>query len=132
MKVLIISHNPISTQSNMGKTFLSLFNRFEQAELCQLYIYPVIPNEKRCASYYRVTDKDVIHSRLRFSKPGREIPAEEISEKQGLYEVAEDQTFYKDRKNKSAFRRLLRDAMWKVTPWYNDKLTEWLYRESPD
>ena len=45
MKVLIISHNPISNQSNMGKTFLSLFSQFDKEELCQLYIYPVIPNE---------------------------------------------------------------------------------------
>lgn len=40
MKVLLISHNSISTYQNMGKTFLSLFNCFQKEELCQLYIYP--------------------------------------------------------------------------------------------
>ena len=132
MKVLIISHNPISNQSNMGKTFLSLFSQFDKEELCQLYIYPVIPNENRCASYYRVTDKDVLNSLLRLKKAGGEVPAERISADQGLYEKNGDQTFYKSRKNKSALRRLLRDAMWKIAPWYSGNLKTWLDREKPD
>ena len=132
MKVLIISHNPISAQSNMGKTFLSLFSQFRREELCQLYIYPVIPNENRCASYYRVTDKDALNSLIRLKKAGGEIPEERISADQGLYEVAEDQTFYKNRKNKSPLRRLMRDAMWKIVPWYNSGMKSWLDREKPD
>ena len=35
MKVLIISHNAISTDNNMGKTLYSLFNVFSKTELCQ-------------------------------------------------------------------------------------------------
>lgn len=132
MKVLIISHNPISTQSNMGKTFLSLFHNFGREELCQLYIYPVIPNEDRCVSYYRVTDKDVLKSLMQLKKPGGEISGELISVNHGLYEVAEDQALYKNKKNKSALRRLLRDAMWKVAPWYNSNLKAWMDREKPD
>lgn len=132
MKALIISHNPISTQSNMGKTFLSLFSQFDREELCQLYIYPVIPNQDRCASYYRVTDKDVLNSLLRFGKAGGEIPRERISQSQGLYENSEDQAFYKSRKNKSALRRLLRDTMWSVSNWYHGGLKEWLDRERPE
>lgn len=132
MKVLIVSHNPISTQSNMGKTFLSLFSQFSPEELCQLYIYPVIPNEERCSSYYRVTDKDVLNALVRFQKPGGVVSAERIAADQGLYEDAQDQSFYKSRKNKSAFRRLMRDVMWKIAPWYQDALRSWLEKEKPD
>ena len=132
MKVLIISHNPISTQSNMGKTFLSLFSQFQKEELCQLYIYPVIPNEERCASYYRVTDKDILKCLCRFQKPGAQIHARHISKKQGLYENPGDQSFYKNRKNKSAMRRLMRDVIWKIAPWYNSNLRTWLDQEDPD
>lgn len=131
MKVLIISHNPVSDQSNMGKTFLSLFSQFDKEELCQLYIYPVIPNGNRCASYYRVTDKDALNSILRLKKAGAEIPRERITEDQGLYEKAGDQAFYKNRKNKSAVRRLSRDAMWGMTRWYHKDLQAWLDREKP-
>lgn len=132
MKILIISHNPISNQSNMGKTFLSLFHQFSGEELCQLYIYPVIPNEKRCSSYYRITDKDALKAVIRLRKPGGEIAPERITESQGLYEDAQDQSFYKNRKNKSPLRRLLRDAMWRMTPWYNRDLKAWLDREKPE
>lgn len=132
MKVLIISHNPISTQSNMGKTFRSLFHQFDREELCQLYIYPVVPNEDRCASYYRVTDKDVLKALIRFQKPGGEMLAERISADHGLYEVPEDQALYKSRKNKTALRRLLRDIAWKLAPWYNSSLKAWLEREKPE
>lgn len=132
MKVLIISHNPVSTKGNMGKTILSLFSEFDKQELCQLYIYPSYPDEDRCASYYRVTDKDVLASLYRFRLPGGEIDRSRISPQQGLYDHAEDQVFYKNRKNKSALRRLLRDAMWRVSRWNNRKLRAWLDREQPD
>lgn len=132
MKVLLISHNPISDQSNMGKTFLSLFSKFDREELCQLYIYPVIPNAHRCASYYRITDKDALRSVFRLRKAGGEVPAQRISENQGLYEKAGDQAFYKNRKNKSALRRLLRDALWTLAPWYSRDLRAWLERENPE
>ena len=60
MKVLIISHNPITDYNNMGKTFLSLFSEFSREELCHFYIYPTIPNVKKCQSCYRVTDKECV------------------------------------------------------------------------
>lgn len=132
MKVLIISHNPVSTKGNMGKTILSLFSEFDQQELCQLYIYPSYPDVDRCASYYRITDKDVLASIFRFRRPGGEIDRSRISPGQGLYDRAEDQSFYKNRKNKSALRRLLRDAMWRVSRWNNGDLRAWLDREKPD
>lgn len=62
MKVLIISHNPISTYQSMGKSMRALFSAFRTEELCQLYLYPTIPDVKQCASCYRVTDKDVLGS----------------------------------------------------------------------
>lgn len=132
MKVLIISHNPLSTQSNMGKTILSLFSGFEQEELCQLYIYPSFPDRDGCASYYRMTDKEALVSVFSRKQPGGEVEKHRIGPEQGLYENPEDQTFYKDRKNKSALRRLLRDAMWSLSPWNGKALARWLDREQPD
>lgn len=132
MKILLISHNPISTQSNMGKTFLSLFSRFDTQELCQLYIYPVIPNQRRCASYYRITDKDALNAVLRLKKTGGEIDMGQIDEAQGIYENMEDQSFYKSRKNKSALRRLLRDGLWSASRWNDKRLRQWLDRQAPD
>lgn len=132
MKVLIISHLPVATQNNMGITFLSLFSRFEKQELCQLYIYPAYPDVDRCGSFYRVTDKEVLSSLVTFRRPGGKVAPELIHDRQGLYEVAEDESFYRDRKNKSAVRRLLRDAMWRMSRWYSRDLKAWLEEEKPD
>lgn len=132
MKVLIISHLPVATQNNMGKTFLSLFSQFGREELCQLYIYPAIPDVDRCSSFYRVTDKDILRSIVSGKKAGGEVNRALIGSSQGLYEHAEDETFYRSRKNKSALRRILRDMMWKMGHWYNGNLTAWLEKEKPD
>lgn len=132
MKVLIISHLPMATQNNMGKTFLSLFSGFKKSELCQLYIYPSFPDVDRCSSYYRVTDKEVLSSVLKGKTPGGEIEKSFISESQGLYEKAEDKSFYRNKKNKSAARRLLRNAIWRLGRWYNKNLENWLEKEKPD
>ena len=73
MKVLIISHNPLCTYNAMGKTLASLFSRFSREELCQLYIYPSYPDMDLCSSYFRVTDKEVLHSIGHSASPGCEV-----------------------------------------------------------
>ena len=131
MKVLIISHNPVSHQSNMGKTFLSLFSGFGKEALCQLYIYPVIPDVDRCGSYYRVTDKEALRSRFRPGTIGGEVDKGRIRPDQEQYENRKDRRLYRDPRNKSALRRLLRDAVWHRADWYNAGLRKWLDREQP-
>lgn len=128
MKVLIISHNPVSEQSNMGKTFMTLFSQFHREELCQLYIYPTVPNSQFCSSYYRVTDKQAVKSLLKRQPIGGEVAAEP---NQSAYEKAGDEALYRNKKNKSALRRLGRDAIWMCAPWYNQKLKAWLDDQNP-
>ena len=132
MKVLIISHNPISTYHNMGKTMQALFSAFKKEELCQLYIYPSLPDVDFCNSYFRVTDKDVLKSYFRFKVDGREIDKSEIkTAKASLFQDEKDEALYRNRKNKSAHRMLARDLMWKCARWYNTALKNWLLREKP-
>lgn len=132
MKILIISHNPITTQNNMGKTFLSLFSEFDREELCQIYIYPTLPNVDRCRSFYRVTDKEILFSLIPGKKSGKVILPEQIQSTEGLYENPADESLYRNQKNKSPLRRLLRDALWKIGNWYNRDLKDWLEREAPE
>ena len=132
MKLLIIGHLPVATQNNMGITFLSLFSRFQRQELCQLYIYPSYPDVDRCASFYRVTDKEVLSCLPTFRCPGKAVDPSLIRPTQGLYEVASDEGFYRNKKNKSAVRRLMRDAMWSLSRWYGPNLKKWLDEEKPD
>lgn len=132
MKVLIISHNPVTDQSNMGKTFLSLFSGFESRELCQLYIYPTLPNSQSCGAFYRITDKQVVKSLLSGKRPGGPILPDQIRADQKAYQDAGDESLYRSRKNKSALRRLGRDALWQLSRWYSPELKRWLEEQAPD
>ncbi len=128
MKILIISHNCFSAHQNMGRTFLSLFSGFEPGELCQLYIFPSLPDKAACGSCYRVTDKDI----LTCLRPGGEIDDRRISPENRLFEREADRALYQDPANSSPARRLLRDAAWKLARWNNGNLRRWLDRERPD
>lgn len=133
MKVLIISHNPITTYQSMGKTLLSLFHSFDKSELCQLYCYPTVPDVSACNSYYRVTDRDILKSFFHFGK----INLRTVSEKdiklapRSIYESDDVARLYKKHR-KNAFTLLMRDAMWFFSRWYNAELEEWLTKEKPD
>ena len=129
MKVLIISHTPITTHESMGKTFLSLFSAFAPSELCQLYIYPSLPDIPACGAYYRITDKDVLKS-----YPFRRVHGQETSpspEGARLFENQEDEALYRNRKNKTPLRMLLRDTMWRFSRWYSKELRAFVEREKP-
>ena len=129
MKVLIISHTPITTHESMGKTLRSLFSAFEPQELCQLYIYPSLPDLPACGAYFRITDKDVLKS-----YPFRRVRGEETfpsPDGARLFEKEEDETLYRNRKNKTPLRMLLRDAMWRFSRWYSKELRAFIAREKP-
>lgn len=130
MKVLIISHNPLSTYQNMGKTMLSLFHNFGKSELCQLYIYPSLPDVDACSSFYRITDKDVVKSYFKFQVKGKEVTPD--LQKHSVFEDPQDEKVYRNRKNSSPFRMIARDLIWQFARWYNRDLRNWLDRENPD
>lgn len=132
MKVLIISHPSLNTHSNMGKTLLSLFSNFCKEELCHLYVYPMIPDVDKCASCYRITDKSVLKSYFRFKVKGERITEKDIdTSRHELFQNPSDERLYRNKKNKSTARILLRDFMWKLAPWYNKELREWIDEQNP-
>ena len=113
----------------MGKTILSLFSCFKKEEICQLYVYPSMPDVDRCSSYYRITDREVLKSlRLFAGAPGGEIS---ISVENGL-----DLKAGKSKKDmtqeQESFLYIIRDIVWQVSRWYSDELRTWLDRENPD
>lgn len=130
MKVLIVSHNPLSTYQSMGKTMLSLFSEFDIEELYQLYIYPSVPDVDRCKAYYRITDKAVLKGIFTRSVYSCEVQPD--LNHHTKFECDEDKKIYNNPKNSSAFRLLLRDIMWKISPWWNSRLKSWLIETDPD
>ena len=132
MKVLVVSHTCLNTHNNMGRTLLSLFSAFDKSEICQLYLYPMLPDADACSSYYRITDKEVLKGCLKRKVNGREIGENEIdTSTHNLFENEDDKKLYRNKRNKSSICVLLRDLMWKLSPWYNKNLVSWIEREKP-
>lgn len=131
MKVLVISHNPITTYQSMGKTFLSLFSEFKKDELCQFYIYPSLPDVDACNSYYRITDRNIFDSYTHFGKVnGRELSSKDIdTSNHNFYENEKEESFINVKK--TALKTLLRDIMWRFAHWNNEQLRSWIQREKP-
>ncbi len=129
-KVLIISHNPLTTYESMGKTFSTLFASFSRDEICQLYIYPTIPNVDKCSSYFRITDKDVLRSYYMFKVNGEEIKPD--TSQSNMFEQSEDEQLYRNPHNKKSTVMLARDLMWRCSRWYTKELRSWLDKQKPD
>lgn len=133
MKVLIISHNPMSTKHSIGKTLLSLFSEFKKEELCQLYIHTGLPEKDVCSSFFQVTDKDVLKGTLTRNVHGKRVVAMgDSSENQNPHENDSIYSkFYLSHKKRNPDREMLRDLMWQLSPWYNEKLKKWIEEQKP-
>ena len=130
MKTLIISHNPLTTYESMGKTLSGLFYSFSTEELCQLYIYPTIPNNDKCHSFFRITDKEVLHSFF-FKRIKGKVVSPVINNFE-LYENFKDKQFYTNKRSQGLFRLFVRDLMWKFSFWFSRELKIWIEKEKPD
>lgn len=130
MKVLLLSHNPVTTYNNMGKTFLSLFSAFRPEELCQLYLYPAVPDTACCGSYYRFTDREALHSIWDRHAVGGEISPDSACHDKFTSE--KEERTYRSPRSRSEPMRLARDLIWRLSRWDHPGLKPWLDRERPD
>ena len=130
MKVLLLSHNPVTTYNNMGKTFLSLFSAFRPEELCQLYLYPAVPDTACCGSYYRFTDREALHSIWDRHAVGGEISPDSACHDKFTSE--KEERTYRSPRSRSEPMRLARDLIWRLSRWDHPGLKTWLDRERPD
>lgn len=132
MKVLLLSHNPVSTYNAMGKTLLAFLDAFHKEEVCQLYIYPTYPSADVCSSFYRITDRDVLKSFCSFRLPGGSVESTHIGQTAPGYESAWDAKLYGSPRNRSPLVRLAREALWRMSHWFHRDLKQWIRQEKPD
>lgn len=128
MKVLIISHNPVSPQNSIGKTLMSLFSEFKSDELCQIYINCKKPQKNFCSSYFRISDKDIIKGV--FSRKVKETEIFDYLDGQEQEQSADSIVKSKEKINHYLLE-LIRDLLWSLAPWRNKALKGWLAKEKP-
>lgn len=128
-KILIISHNPLSETSNMGKTIGAFVRSFKLDNVAQLYLHQETPNSPYCNNYYCFTDKDALKSILL-----RWLKGNVISKKYN-FEEKRDTNFgslYKIGRYKSPIICMARDIIWSLSNIFNSKLKKWAKDFNPD
>lgn len=126
MKVLVISHNPMSVRTSIGKTLVSLFSSFEKDELCQLYINAGRPERDMCSSCYRITEKSVLKGIFTRRVYGGVVTGEDTPVVQNA-PVSKKSSANRNK----PYVDLLRDTMWALSPWYNKKVRRWVKEQQP-
>jgi hypothetical protein len=131
MKVLIISYNPLTLSNNGGKRMMSLFSDFTENELMQFYVYPIYPDVKRCASYYRQTDLDLLYKLIGKHTPTHVIESVKDVQWFGENRIEKSKIYEKSRKNR-AIKLIMRDILWKLIRWNTKELRDWIEKGKPD
>jgi len=134
MRVLIISQEVWTESSNGGNVLSNIFSGFD-AEFAQIYCSPGIPNNKLCKKYFQITDKMVIDGLLKKQKIGKEIRFEEFPyELEVISANSENKKWYFKifTKYRLSVFSLLRELLWKFSPWKTKELEEFILDFKPD
>lgn len=120
MKVLIISHNVLGGQTNMGKTLQAWFQDFAPEDVAQFYIRGEEPEKETvCRNHFCFTDVDALRSLIGLGQAGLpQNPAAKAAYRYG--------------RKRTALGYLLRTLLWKQTRWKTPEFWQWVEAFEPD
>lgn len=128
-KVLIISHNLYDVNNNIGKTLVSLFKGWPKEKLSQIYFRNDMPSFNYCKQYYCITDKEIFFSAL---YAGRKKAGNCLYEDMQFCVSEAETNLYSIGNKRKPIVSLIRDMIWNIGNWKNEKLDKWLKEVSPD
>ena len=137
-RVLLITHNVISQNNNMGKTLAGLFENWDSDCLFQLYFHSDAPNMNIAGKYYKFTDVDALKSIFSSKNKGTLFLAEDLSDKNSEISDFErnENSFSKaysyGHKHKGSMQYFLRNTVWSLSRWCSDKLIKQISDFKPD
>lgn len=129
-RVLVISHNCFSPNTNMGKTLESYFSCWQSENIAQLYFREDVPVDKTASTYYKISDLDALKSIILRWKCGHIIKTKESTNFQTNHTYVGD--LYSYGAKKKPIVCLARDIMWRCSAWRNKGLLKWVDRFKPD
>lgn len=128
-KILVISNNAFSTNSNNGKTLASFFKGFPSDKVAQLFFNSELPSDEYYNNYFRITDLEIIKSMFSREKPGKVLEAS----KSAVYTSSlKNKSRIINKIKKYNIFRIGREIFWAKNNWNNDLLNQWLKSFSPD
>lgn len=127
-KILIISHNPINTTDNMGKTIGNIFSKFQKEKLCQLYFRKQNVEAKNCENFFCIDDISMLKSILNRKYETGSI----VKNNTNIDEFKEttEEIFQYGRK-RTGLIYIARNILWKIGKWNTKALKSWLKKMNP-
>lgn len=125
-RTLIISRNALSQGGSNGKVLGQLFSCWQGDKLAQFYSYNELPDNPKCTRYWRVTDRDALHSFLSLRKYGGKINNKELKEPIQLPGQVANPV------KKSPLTLLLRDLVWNSNRWRSQAFWKWVEEFNPE
>ena len=131
MKVLIVSHNVISLDGNMGKTLHAYFQDWKSEDLCQLYFHSQVPTTRLCERYFRITDFDLVKA---FRCPGTVLTEADIREGRAASrtDTGAAAWVYQAGRKRAPWMYLARNTLWALGTWKTKQLDAWMREQKPD
>lgn len=126
--VLIISGTPFRNDTNTGKTLHTLFEKYSNVNLHQLYFSIQTPNLDTCSSYYQIFEYQLLKSfcGLLKNKCGKEVIPDLNSCKPE--QMNDGLTSKKD----NIFFMIAKELLWRLSHWKNKNLKQWITNFKPD
>lgn len=129
-RVLVISHNCFSSNTNMGKTLESFFSCLQSNNIAQLYFREDVPVDGTASAYYKISDLDALKSIIMRWKCGciikKKNSAKSPSNRSYISEL------YNYGTKKKPIVCLARDIMWTCSSWCSKGLLQWVDDFYPD
>ncbi len=133
-RVLVVSHNVLSSSGNMGKTMMHMLAGISPDNLAQLYFHQEIPTRKCCLKYFRITDSDILKS-VFFRKAHFKIFSEndiDVSSVRSRTDTGRLARVYQFSRQRTSLIYFLRDTMWRFGKWRTKELLKWVQSFAPD
>ncbi|QDF67642.1 glycosyltransferase family 4 protein [Shewanella sp. SNU WT4] len=124
-KILIISHNSLSSTANNGKTLHSIFDCFPSDAIAQLYFQTEIPDSYKFNLFFRITDLDIIKNffKLNFDFGGKTYNLNS-NEPRDVY--GKHSTIIRHFKKLSSIKNLIREFIYSLKIYDGERLNVWI------
>ena len=128
-KGLVIAHNPLSKETNNGKTYASLLKNYEGKNLCQIYVSNLKPDYEICKEYYKINEKDILFNRKNIKQKYNS----DNEKKNVASSKLKDEIRYFFRKlSASDNGKVIRNFLWGRKTLLSNDLREWIDEQKPD
>lgn len=131
MKILVITLNAWNLSNSTGNTISNLFSKLSESdEIANVYCRNEEIDNTICNRYFRVTESDILKNIFTPKQCGRIISNDSVKLEKRDRSSINRETFFKN--HRYTIFLLLREMIWAIPVWRNNKLKKFILEFSPD